>query len=44
MYRVGYLLPIIVIQFAISYSYQIFLNVIFRADFIDRSCGRKNKL
>lgn len=34
----------ILIQFAISYSYQIFLNVTFKADFIDVSCGRKNKV
>lgn len=34
----------VLIQFSTSYSYQIFLNVILKADFLDMSCGRKIKM
>lgn len=34
----------ILIQFSASYSYQIFLNVILKVDFLDMSCGRKIKM
>lgn len=34
----------ILIQFTVSFFYQVFLKVIFKADFIDISCERKNEV